>query len=32
MHHALEVGAPIVLSVDLQVRANAQALGLAIAP
>lgn len=32
MHHALEVGAPIVLSVDQQVRANAQALGLAIAP
>ena len=30
--HTAEVGAPIVLSVDQQVRANAQALGLAVAP
>ena len=32
MRHAVEVGAPHVLSVDRQVRANAQALGLAIIP
>ena len=32
MRHALEVGAPSVLSLDRQVRANAQALGLAIIP
>jgi len=30
--YALEVGPPLVLSVDEQVRANAGALGLAIAP
>ena len=30
--HAAEVGAPIVLSVDRQIRANAQALGLTVAP
>ena len=32
MRHALEVGAPSMLSLDHQVRANAQALGLAIIP
>ncbi len=32
LRHALEVGAPTVLSLDGQVRANAQALGLAIVP
>ncbi len=32
MRHALEVGAPSMLSLDRQVRANAQALGLAIIP
>ncbi len=32
MRHALEVDAPILLSLDRQVRANAQALGLAIMP
>lgn len=32
MRHALEVGAPSMLSLDRQVRANAQALGLAIMP
>ena len=32
MRHALEVGAPSVLSLDRQVRANAQALGLGIVP
>jgi len=32
MRHALEVGVPSMLSVDRQVRANAQALGLAIIP
>jgi predicted nucleic acid-binding protein len=32
MRHAREVGAPMVLSLDRQVRANAQALGLAIIP
>ena len=32
MRHALEVGAPTVLSLDRQVRANAQALGLPVIP
>ena len=32
MRHALEVGAPSMLSLDRQVRANAQALGLGIVP
>jgi hypothetical protein len=32
MRQALEVGAPSMLSLDRQVRANAQALGLAIIP
>jgi predicted nucleic acid-binding protein len=32
MRHAVEVGAPSVLSLDRHVRANAQALGLAIVP
>ena len=32
MRHALEVGAPRMLSLDRQVRANAQALGLGIVP
>lgn len=32
MRHALEVGAPSMLSLDRQVRANAQALGLALIP
>ncbi len=32
MRHAVEVGAPSVLSLDRQVRANAHALGLAIIP
>lgn len=32
MYHALEVAAPILLTVDEQVRANGRALGLAIAP
>ena len=32
MRHALEVGAPSMLSLDHQVRANAQALGLGIVP
>jgi predicted nucleic acid-binding protein len=32
MRHAVEVGAPGVLSLDRQVRANAHALGLAIIP
>ena len=32
MRHALEVGAPTMLSLDRQVRANAQALGLPIMP
>jgi predicted nucleic acid-binding protein len=32
MLYALDVGPPMVLSTDLAVRANAEALGLAIAP
>jgi predicted nucleic acid-binding protein len=32
MHHAAAVSVPVVLSVDQQVRANAQALGWAVAP
>ena len=32
MRHALEVGAPSMLSLDRQVRANAQALGLPVIP
>jgi predicted nucleic acid-binding protein len=32
MRQALEVGAPSMLSLDHQVRANAQALGLAVIP
>jgi hypothetical protein len=32
LRHALEVEAPTMLSLDGQVRANAQALGLAVAP
>jgi predicted nucleic acid-binding protein len=32
MRHALEIDAPRVLSLDRQIRANAQALGLAVMP
>jgi hypothetical protein len=32
VYHALEVAAPLVLSVDEQVRSNARAFGLALAP
>lgn len=32
LYHALEVAAPLVLSVDEQVRSNARAFGLALAP
>jgi predicted nucleic acid-binding protein len=32
MRHALEIGVPAMLSLDRQVRANAQALGLPVLP
>lgn len=32
LYHALEVAPPVLLTVDRQVRANGQALGLAVAP
>lgn len=32
LYHALEVSAPVLLTVDEQVRANGRALGLAVLP
>jgi len=32
LRHALEIGAPVMLSLDRQIRANAQALGLPVLP